>query len=236
MLKVPDNDPMAVALVKAIRTGDLATLGRLLAEHSGLASAMIMDAKGGSRSPLHVVADWPGHFPNGSATVRALLRAGADAKAPVEGCSETLLHWAASCDDVAVLDALLDAGADIEAPGACIAGGTALDDAVAFGQWRAGRRLVERGARTAVWHSSALGLMDRVEAYFADPKTAPLYPWGNGQGASLDEVTIAFWCVCHGGQRQAAENFLDRGAKLNWISDWDGLTSLDVPQHYTGTR
>jgi ankyrin repeat protein len=188
-----------------------------------------VDSKG-ARSPLHVVADWPGHFPNGSGSIRALLLAGADPNARVVGCSETPLHWAASSDDVAILDALLDACADIEAPGACIAGGTALDDAVAFGQWRAARRLVERGARTAVWHSSALGLMDRVEAYFAGPQTPPLFPWGDGRGASLDEVTIAFWCACHGGQRPAAEYLLDRGAKLNWISDWDGLTPLDAAQ------
>jgi len=137
---------------------------------------------------------------------------------------------------VAVLDALLDAGADIEAPGACIAGGTALDDAVAFGQWRAAHRLVERGAHTAVWHSSALGLMDRVEAYFAGPKIPPLYPWGASKGASLDEVTIAFWCACHGGQRRAAEYLLDRGAKLNWISEWDELTPLDAAQRAAATE
>ena len=230
MLKLPNNEPLAVDLTKAIRAGDLTKLNHLLAEHPGLASAMVVDSKGGARSPLHIVADWPGHFPNGAATVRDLLRAGADVNAHVEGCSEMPLHWAASCDDIAVLDALLDAGANIEEPGACIAGGTALDDAVAFGQWRAAYRLVERGARTAVWHSSALGLMDRIEAYIANPKTPSLYPWGNGRGASLDEVTIAFWCACHGGQRQAAEYLLERGAKLNWISDWDGLTPLDAAQ------
>ena len=69
------------------------------------------------------------------------------------------MHGPASSDDVDALDALLDAGADIEAPGAVIAGGTPLDDAVGFGQWNAARRLVERGAQTAVWHAAALGLM-----------------------------------------------------------------------------
>jgi hypothetical protein len=65
---------------------------------------------------------------------------------------------------VAALDALLDAGADIEARGAVIGGGTPLSDAVAFAQWNAARRLVERGARTELWEAAALGLLDRVEA------------------------------------------------------------------------
>ena len=33
-----------------------------------------------------------------------------------------------------------------------------------------------------------------------------------------------------GGQRAAAEYLLDRGAKLNWISEWDELTPLDAAQ------
>ena len=41
------------------------------------------------------------------------------------------------CDDVELIDMLLDAGADIDAPGAVIGGGTPLADAVAFGQWQA---------------------------------------------------------------------------------------------------
>jgi ankyrin repeat protein len=47
--------------------------------------------------------------------------------------NETPLHWAASSDDVGVLDALIDAGADIEVRGAVIAGGTPDADATAFG-------------------------------------------------------------------------------------------------------
>lgn len=69
------------------------------------------------------------------------------------GCDDerTPLHWAESSDDVAVLDALLDAGADIEGAGAVIGDGTPLADAVAFGQWNAARRLIERGAQTTLW-------------------------------------------------------------------------------------
>jgi uncharacterized protein len=158
-------------------------------------------------------------FPNADATVRALVGAGADVNAPFEGRhAETALHWAASSDDVDALDALLDAGADIEAPGSVIGGGTALADAVAFGQWNAARRLLERGARTTLWQEAALGLMDRVETRFAG--SAPPAP---------EEITNAFWCACHGGQRRSAEFLLDRGADLNWVGH-NKLTPLDVAQ------
>ena len=154
-----------------------------------------------------MATDWPGNFPNGAATVAALIASGTEVNARFTGAhTETALHWAASCDDVAALDALLDRGADIEAPGAVIGGGTPLADAVAFGQWQAARRLVERGARTTLWQAAALGLMARIEEHFAtDAPPAP------------DEVTNAFWCACHGGQRSSAEYLLDRGADLNWI-------------------
>src|SRR6185295_12207730 len=111
--------------------------------------ARIVDARGAQRTLLHIAADWPGHFPNARAVVAVLARAGADPSAPLIGPhTETPLHWAASSDDVEVLDALLDHGADIEAPGAIFTGGTAISDAVIFAQWKAARRLLERGAKT----------------------------------------------------------------------------------------
>ncbi|MGI8430236.1 MAG: hypothetical protein ACR2OB_13270 [Solirubrobacteraceae bacterium] len=50
-------------------------------------------------------------------------------------------------DDVAVLDALLGAGADIEAPGAVLGGGPPMADARGFKQWGVTHRFVARGAR-----------------------------------------------------------------------------------------
>jgi uncharacterized protein len=111
---------------------------------------------------------------------------------------------------------LLDHGADIEAPGGVIGGGAPLADAVAFGQWQAARRLVERGAATTLWQAAALGLMERVRDYFA-PVSPP----------SSAEVTNAFWCACHGSQQEPAEYLLARGADLNWFG-YDGLTPLDA--------
>ena len=159
-----------------------------------------------TRTLLHVVTDWPGHFPNGPATVALLVAAGADVNARFTGPhNETPLHWAASSDDVEALDALLDAGADIEADGAVIGGGTPIADAVAFGQWNAARRLIDRGARTTLWQAAALGLVDRVRAALA--ATPP---------PAREELDNALWCAAHGGRRDTAELLLEHGADPAW--------------------
>ena len=223
MLNIGKFDPLGVAVMKAIRSGDLDTLRRLAGDKPGLVTARI-----DGRTLLHVVADWPGHFPNGAAVVTALIAAGADPNAPAaeNSVDETPLHWAASCDDVAVLDALIDGGADMEAPGASIAGGPPLDDAVGYGQWRVARRLVERGAKVEkLWHAAALGIMSVLEQHFADPVTpAP------------DAINAAFWQACHGGQRQAAVYLLARGADMNWVPDWANQTPLDIAESQNGNE
>lgn len=218
-LHILTDEPLAVAAVDAIHTGDLPALKRLLADNPGLAQARLGDNEPGgmSRTLLHVATDWPGHFPNGAATVALLIEAGANVNARFSGPHiETPLHWAASSDDVDVLDALLDGGADIEAAGGVIGGGTPLADATAFGQWKAAHKLVERGARTTLWDAATLGLMDRLESYFTAEPPSPA------------EVADAFWGACHGGQRRSAEVLLARGADLNWLPGWERLTPLDA--------
>jgi len=217
-LSLPADDPRAVAFAGAIRSGDLDALERLVVEQRELATARFVDPRcGDERTALHVATDWPGHFPNGRAVVARLVAAGADVDAAFGGAhTERPLHWAASSDDVEVLDALVDAGADIEARGSVIDGGSPLADAVAFGQWRAARRLVELGARVNLWQAAALGLADRLERLLeVDP------PPGR------DEITNAFWCACHGGQQATAERLLEAGADIDWIGH-DGLTPLDA--------
>jgi len=216
---IPTDAPNAVAATNAIHEGDVAALRRLLDDHPELATAALGTEGGMTRTLLHVVTDWPGHFPNGPLTVAVLVEAGADVNARFTGPhTETPLHWAASSDDVAVLDALLDAGAEIEARGAVIAGGTPMADATAFGQWDAARRLLERGAATTTWEAAALGLLDRVEAAFdSDPEE------------SAEGATGALWGACHGGHRAVAEYLVERGADVNWIG-WDHMTPLDVAE------
>src|SRR6185503_207994 len=124
MSYISTEAPIVIDVTEAIHTGDLTTLKRLLAENPGLSTARLSsdDPCGMSRTLLHVATDWPGHFPNGAATVAALIDAGADVNARFSGPhTETPLHWAASSDDVEVTDVLLENGADIEAAGAVIA-------------------------------------------------------------------------------------------------------------------
>jgi ankyrin repeat protein len=193
-----------VELVLAVRGGDLDTIRRLLAENPGLARARLMGRKGGFRTPLHVVADWPGYFPNGPQIVHLLIAAGADPsyRHPTR-CDETPLHWAASSDDVDVAAALIDGGADVGVPGGSI--GTPLANAVGYGCWHVARLLAARGARIgSLWEAAALGDRAKVDEFLAaDPPPAS------------SDIDQAFWQACHGGQRRMAEYLLAQGANIN---------------------
>jgi hypothetical protein len=205
VFRLANDEPLAVELSQAVRGGDLDTLSRLLAEVPGLANVRLVAPKGGTRTPLHLVTDWPGYVPNGPQAVRLLLAAGADPDAATTGRGvETPLHWAASSDDLEVAEALIDGGADIEAPGGSISG-TPLANAVGYGCWHVARLLVARGAIVeSLWQAAALGLTAEVERFFA-AEPAP----------SLDDLDEAFWQACHGGQRRMAEYLLAKGAHIN---------------------
>ena len=195
----------------AVRAGDTQALSEILTRRPDLATVKVPGYRG--RTLLLIAVDWPGHYPNVRTTIDLLVRAGAELnpKPPVGKQEESPLHWAASSDDIDALDALLDAGADINATGAVIGGGTALNDATAFGQWNAARRLVERGAPVSAWDAAALGLTDRLRAEpFED----------------LDEL---LWAACHGGHRDTAEYLLDAGADINWVG-YDELTPLGAAE------
>ena len=218
---IPDGDQVAVELRIAVRAGDVEAIRRLLRDDPALASARLGGRGGGSGTPLHLVTDWPGYFPNGPEIVRLLIDAGADPNALTTGRgsqpgpgSETPLHYAASSDDVDVAEALIDRGADIEVPDGSI--GTPLDNAVGYGCWHVARLLVARGARVdKAWHAAALGMLSRLEEIL-------------GSDPAAENVSQAFWHACVGGQRRAAEYLLSRGADLNWEPDYAQGTPLDA--------
>lgn len=210
----PDYEA-AAALGVAIQSGDIHAVERIVADTPELARGPL-GGRFKTRTALHVLADWPGYFPNGPQIVPLLVDAGADPnyRDPEPG-SETPLHWAASSDDVDVAAALIDAGADIEVPNGSI--GTPLDNAIGYGCWHVARLLVARGARVdKLWHASALGILDRLEELLDTAKPKP------------DEISQAFWHACAGGQRRAAERLLAAGAELNWEPAYAHGTPLDA--------
>jgi uncharacterized protein len=223
---MPGGDQVAAELRVAVHAGDVGAVQRLLRTNPALASARLGSKETGSGTPLHLVTDWPGYFPNGRQIARLLIEAGADpnarttargAETPGPG-SETPLHYAASSDDVDVAEALIDGGADIETPDGSI--GTPLDNAVGYACWHVARLLVTRGARVdKAWHAAALGMLGRLEELV--------------DGDPAADVSQAFWHACGAGQRRAAEYLLSRGADLNWEPDYARGTPLDAADGHT---
>jgi uncharacterized protein len=213
-LTLPDDAPSAAELLMAVRSGDIDLLARLLSENPDLAKTRF-ERRGGTRTALHVVTDWPGYFPNGPHIVTLLIEAGADPNAATTPApAETPLHWAASSDDVDVAAALIVGGAALETPGGSI--GTPLDNAVGYSCWHVARLLVTRGARVEkLWHAGALGMLDRLDELLA-PDTSP------------EQISQGFWHACAAGQRRAAERLLTAGADLNWEPDYAHGTALDA--------
>ena len=208
---------VAIEVIAAVHSGDLDALQRLIDEHPGLATSRL-GGPGGGRTPLHVVTDWPGFFPNAPEAARLLIGAGADvdSRGDDEENGETPLHWAASSDDAAVAAVLIDAGANLDVPNGSI--GTPLANAVGYGCWNVARLLVAGGAIVnGLWEAAALGLLERLEQLLLDESIA-----------TAENISQAFWHACAGGQRRAAERLLGLGADFNWIPDYSYGTPLDA--------
>ncbi len=212
----PDRQPQVFGFAAALRSGDIQKVGQLLADDPSLAIAVINSCR-----PLHLYADAPGHRPNAAAIVSALVEAGADVDAHALDTwhHETALHWAASNDDVELIDALLAAGADIEHPGSSIGGGPPAQSALGYAQWNALRRLYERGATVGLSHAAALGLMSLVTSLV-----------GGVPPPSQEDLSLAFWNACRAGQLEVSRYLLRQGADRDWPAPWSGQTALDAAQ------
>jgi ankyrin repeat protein len=213
------DEELAREVIRAVKAGDLDALKSMLMANPGLSAARIKDPRG-SKAVLHVVTDWPGFFQNGPAVAKMLMAAGADPNVRTEGAKgeegETPLQWAASNDDVEVAEALINGGAEIEARGGSIAGGTALENAIGYGCWRVARLLLAHDAKVEkLWHAAALGMTSMLEKFLQN-------------GSSAEELNHGFWHACRGGNRRTAEYLFARGVDLNWNPDYAKETPLEI--------
>ena len=138
------------------------------------------------------------------------------------GVAETPLHWAASSNDVAAVEALLDSGATVDALGGIFGGCTPYVAAIIFEKYDAAHLLLDRGAANWLPGAAALGHADMVAGFFDDdsnlrgevgrllhddiPPTAPVF---------LDR---AFQFACRAGHLEIAKFLLARGADTAAVS------------------
>jgi hypothetical protein len=220
---ITTTDPRAQAAEKAISTGDIASLNALFKTYPELPACYVGNTTE-ARSLLHILTDWPGNRPNSCETAKILIIAGADVNAPFIGKthSETPLHWAASNNDVAMIDMLLDHGANIDAEGGVI-DRTALADARAFLQLEAAHRLIARGASTTLQDLATLGSLDQVKSHYENSRPTEL------------ETSCALWNACHGGQLATAKFFHEMGGNYHFVAPWDDVTPLGAAERSSAT-
>jgi len=210
------NDPRVATATRVLRTGDVAALDILLQTHPELTTCYVGDSTE-ARTLLHILADWPGKLPNNCEAARMLIAAGADVNALFisQLHSETPLHWAASNNDVALLDTLLDHGADINAGGGVI-DKTALADARAFLQLDTAHRLVARGAKATLQDLATLGLLNQIKHFYKMSQP------------TQHETNCALWNACHGSQLSTAKFLHDMGGDHQFVPSWGNQTPLDA--------
>lgn len=117
-----------------------------------------------------------------------------------------LLHAAAQSDDPALVDAVLEAGADVEVKARW--GHTALEWAANVNARRAADFLLSRGSALNLWSAAALGRMDDVRAFLA-------------LGQNERAVADAFYIACRNGALDVARLLRAEGAEVDALGYFD---------------
>lgn len=234
------SEELAIALVVALKAGDLDSTKALFLEESSLVNVRLVGPDGSRESwktPLHVVTDWPGFFDNAPEMAKLVIDSGGDPNVDNGGSMpETPLHYAASSDDVEVARILIDGGADIDRGGGSI--GTPLANAVGYGCWSVANLLVQRGARVdSLWEAAGLGLTDRL-SQLIDKGKLEKGPDGGvlGDAFTKEELDQALWHACQGGNVRATKLLLANGASFEGKPDYVGDQSHEDVARSLGTQ
>ncbi len=205
------------AAADAIASGDITTLRELLSSHPGLAKQR--STREHHSTLLHYVSangieDFRQKTPKNIVEITTLLLdAGADVNAESDayggrctalGLVATSVHPEEAGVQIALLQRLLDRGANLYQPSAGGNGQSVVNACLANGQPEAAGFLADAGARLDVEGAAALGRLDVLGTFF-DENGAARPPIGP------KELTSAFLYACGYGSREGAEFLMAHG-------------------------
>jgi len=215
----------------AIVAGDIGTLQRLLTEEPALIRARSRREHGATL--LHYVSangveGYRQTTPQNIVEItETLLRSGAEIEAIANvyggGCTTlglvaTSVHPERAGVQEALLQTLLDHGANIDQPSGAGNGQSIVTGCLANGRPRAAEFLASRGARLDLVAAAGLGLLDLVMTF--------LTPDGNlHPSVTKEELRDAFLWACEYGRSSVIEFLLAKGVDLA-VHSRDGQTGL----------
>jgi ankyrin repeat protein len=228
-----DDSPVAVfeSAVDAIVAGDTTTLEALLRAHPGVARAR--STRDHRSTLLHYVsANGVEDFrqqtpPNIVAITSLLLAAGAEVDAASEaygggsttlGLVATSVHPKEAGVQMALLELLLDHGANVNRPGVAGNQHSIVWGSLANGQGRAAQFFADRGAPLTLREAAGVGRLDVVRRSFNEQ--------GHPQpGVSEEELAESLRYACGYGHTEVARFLLERGADPN-VANQQGEATL----------
>ena len=226
------NSPVFLfeSAVEAIFTGDVNRLATLLREEPSLVKARSMRQHHGTL--LHYIGAngveyYRGQYPSNAVDlVQVLVAAGAEVDAEADmyqgratalGLVATSVHPTKAGVMYPLLEALLDAGAAIDRPGAAGNGQYAVNGCLANGRPEAADFLARRGAVLDLEGASGVGRLDVIRSFFDEDGSLKT-------SATRTQMDRGFIWACEYGQTAAVEFLLSKGADP--IEPVDGMNGL----------
>lgn len=216
------NTPISAfeAAADAIVAGDLVTLARLLRDDPALVHAR--STREHRATLLHyVAANGVENYrqktpPNIVAIAEALLHAGAEVDAVADmyggnattlGLAATSIHPLKAGVQNALIDVLLDHGADMNRPSGAGRNVSIVNGCLANGRGEAAEHLAARGATLDLESASGVGRLDVVRDFFnADGSLKP--------NATEAQMRDGFTWACEFGRTDVVEFLLDQGVDV----------------------